>query len=537
MFREQVESDFLELVCRYLDNDPLTPAEWAGLNEQLRQDPARRETFVRLCLQAKLIAEALPMEAPAPPPVAEWPEGIVITTDDPSAEATVSGARGGAVSGAIGYLSQLTPFSYLVATVLFGLGLLVGSFITVSHSVPHDRIVHRDPTIGPSPIKGPPIGRITATMDCQWTDPRDRLQGGVPATGANVSLGRTYSLASGFLEITYDRGAKVILEGPAIYRVESASGGFLSFGKLTARVAARAPLSALPFPLFTVRTPTAVVTDLGTEFGVEVEKSGATKSRVFLGKVEVRPAGGRPGVGPVVLTANQWLSVDAGRTPVVSVVRGAPSGAPLFVRHIPRRVPIQVFATGAGLMTGQADPHWRIVAHSGYSHRVPDGPAFQPQAAVVTVPADTYAADDSARAQWISTAGNLPNLPLGYYTFRTTFNLADAPPAAAVLRGRFMVDNHLEAIRLNGQPVPVPEHEHLPPFTQFHAFTITKGFVRGTNVLEIEVFNYPATKPGDPRAPSPMALLVDLKGYTTDGSADSAANAGGNEAQTGGRSP
>ena len=48
------------------------------------------------------------------------------------------------------------------------------------------------------------------------------------------------------------------------------------------------PQSLIPNPLFSVRTPTAIVTDLGTEFGVEVEKSGATRSHVFQGKVELR---------------------------------------------------------------------------------------------------------------------------------------------------------------------------------------------------------------------------------------------------------
>ena len=49
-------------------------------------------------------------------------------------------------------------------------------------------------------------------------------------------MGRKYALASGFMEITYDTGAKVILQGPCIYEVESTTGGYLSLGKLTARV-------------------------------------------------------------------------------------------------------------------------------------------------------------------------------------------------------------------------------------------------------------------------------------------------------------
>ena len=83
------------------------------------------------------------------------------------------------------------------------------------------------------------------------------------------------------------RGAKVILQGPCTYEVESARGGFLSLGKLTAQGgeegqgvgSRRNPKSLIPhptihYPLFSVRTPTAVVTDLGTEFGVEVDEAG-----------------------------------------------------------------------------------------------------------------------------------------------------------------------------------------------------------------------------------------------------------------------
>ena len=90
------------------------------------------------------------------------------------------------------------------------------------------------------------------------------------------------------MEITYDTGAKVILQGPCTYEVESPAGGFLSVGKLTARVEKKEErrtkneeLSAsrssflIPHSYFAVRTPTATVTDLGTEFGVEVSEAGA----------------------------------------------------------------------------------------------------------------------------------------------------------------------------------------------------------------------------------------------------------------------
>ena len=40
-----------------------------------------------------------------------------------------------------------------------------------------------------------------------------------------VPLGRKYELASGLMEITYDTGAKVILQGPVTYEVESNEAG------------------------------------------------------------------------------------------------------------------------------------------------------------------------------------------------------------------------------------------------------------------------------------------------------------------------
>ena len=50
------------------------------------------------------------------------------------------------------------------------------------------------------------------------------------------------------------------------------------------------PLSTLHSPLFAVRTPTATVTDLGTEFGVEVANRGP-RPHVFRGSVRVQAAG------------------------------------------------------------------------------------------------------------------------------------------------------------------------------------------------------------------------------------------------------
>ena len=161
-----------------------------------------------------------------------------------------------------------------------------------------------------------------------------------------MSLGRQFKLESGLMEITYDTGARVILQGPVTYEVESAAGGFLSVGKLTAKLENKAkdsnPQSPIPnpslstnhYPLFTIKTPTATVTDLGTEFGVEVGKSGATAAHVFRGTVEVQPAadGDKPDWPVVRLVQNESVRIERRQGNSEAKVYRGKANAAAFVR-------------------------------------------------------------------------------------------------------------------------------------------------------------------------------------------------------------
>ena len=186
---------------------------------------------------------------------------------------------------------------------------------------------------------------------CQWSDPKTET---IP--GAHVPLGRQYALSAGLMEITYDSGAKVLLQGPVTYEVESAAGGFLSVGKLTAKLEKRSAvsgqrsesasqkseilnhrsLSPAPCPLFSVRTPTAIVTDLGTEFGVEVDESGVTT----LARVpRLGPSSGRrrpaktPRPTAQVLHASESARVEIGRDGLHAVKRAEVSAGPLHASN------------------------------------------------------------------------------------------------------------------------------------------------------------------------------------------------------------
>ena len=245
--------------------------------------------------------------------------------------------------GTVDCFSSGWPVAYLVATVVFGIGLAIGAFTYVSH--PGNLVVggqwpvvnkSNSQSIIPNPSpKAPFVGRITGMVDCPW--------GG----GARVSLGQKYELTSGLMEITYDSGARVILQGPVTYEVESRDGGFLSVGKLTARLEksevggqrsqSENHQSDIIHQKFVVRTPTATVTDLGTEFGVEVDTKGTTTSHVFRGKVRFRSVNDGKGIGDVLtLNANESARthVDSNNNVVAAVLRDV-TYSNTFIRTIP----------------------------------------------------------------------------------------------------------------------------------------------------------------------------------------------------------
>jgi hypothetical protein len=271
-------------------------------------------------------------------------------------------------------------FSYLMAAAIVGVGMLVASAWKLSDGVQLTN--HVSPKSSERPIGTFPgmklVGRITGMLDCQWSDPTTEA-----VLGAHVPVGRTYALSSGLMEITYDTGAKVILQGPVAYQVESSAGGFLAVGKLTARLEKKSevrgqrsesatslpspargrgaggegsgnhgdynqPQDALtltlsqrergqtPSPLFAVRTPTAVVTDLGTEFGVEVDKRGCTQTHVFRGvvRLQVTSSDGKAEGASRMLHENQSARVEASSDSIAQI---DPSANAEFVRAMPRR--------------------------------------------------------------------------------------------------------------------------------------------------------------------------------------------------------
>ena len=555
-----------EVIC----DETATTDEFAQLDALLAGDEDARRTYLDYCelhfaigldLQAhwegqKACRQLRQLDCTdGPCDSVAVPEGKVPTS--PMTGSPGVTFLGSAVNGAGSYLASGWPMAYLVATVILGVGLLVG---TITHISPLSQTAGiNSPAAAPehpATTKSPSVGRITGLVNVRWNDPSAAVN-----CNAEVALGCRYALASGLMEITYDTGAKVILQGPVTYDVNSTAGGYLSSGKLTARLKSKAeeqsiggqwwvaksdnlhsPIygkadggengsqqnsddhprsgptvtlaqrdggrdSSPPFPVpspFTVTTPTAIVTDIGTEFAIEVRGPSSTDTHVFCGVVEVqvRDGGAAP---PIRLTESESLRVKAEKGQVAVVSREAVDGDG-FVRRLPsqgKRVPIAIHGTGMAAEQWGRDPHWTIV-------RASNDPRFLPRpASVVQNVPQEWLANAAGRSQWISTVLDGSPVPNNVtYTFRTTFDLTGRDSETGAITGWFIADSYIRAMRLNGRELVVPKHRHDPRCDLFTRLAISDGFVDGTNVLEVDVEN---AEPNGTGGASPMGLRMELK--------------------------
>jgi hypothetical protein len=150
------------------------------------------------------------------------------------------------------------------------------------------------------------LARVVAIDRAAW-----QPDAAVYAIDNAIAAGDVLSLASGLVEISYADGTAVVLEGPASFEVRAATDGRLSRGRITATLGGSSKG-------FAVHTPSAVITDLGTQFGVEVDAAGRTDVRVFEGLVELAAVASGGAATPTRLAAGNAAEVDdAGRVTLV----------------------------------------------------------------------------------------------------------------------------------------------------------------------------------------------------------------------------
>ena len=238
------DSELLELnaLCNALIDGQITDAERARLEQLLRDSEEARRFYVRaLGLSASLMQYAGEMQTEA-------------------ADAPIVPGRVVRPAVWIWALGSLAAAAAIIFAFWMGWTRDRGSAGTKQE-------VAEAP---PESEEG--VGRLSGAKDCHWS-------GAAFRPGDDLHTGQQLKLDSGFAEITFDSGAQVTLEGPAVLDLHSAWEAVLQRGTLKANV----PSEAVGFR---VTNPSVNVVDLGTEFSMVADEAGTTEVFVLKGSVE-----------------------------------------------------------------------------------------------------------------------------------------------------------------------------------------------------------------------------------------------------------
>ncbi|MFK7790378.1 MAG: FecR domain-containing protein [Phycisphaeraceae bacterium] len=311
-----------------------------------------------------------------------------------------------------------------------------------------------------------PVAVLTNTHDAQW----------VQQPTENLYPGDRLTLTAGFAEITTAQGAIVILEAPAtIELIEHNNALRLHAGKLVGICETESSKG------FLVRTPHLDVTDLGTRFGVDATQADSTQVHVMQGEVLVARPGNSDVAEPKRLIAGQSARAEQGQ-PITASKTYDPGR---FSRLLPTTHPLA--NTGQGIQAGQVDPNWQVIAIDGKS-------LDHPRALRVGTDRhySKYVACDPMTSQFVTwNPGIEPAIGKSIaYTFRTRITLPDTIDLTdRRLDIRFMADNALTAVVINGNQIEVRDGVFDVAYDRWVELVIVDNLVVGENTILFEIDN------------------------------------------------
>lgn len=95
-----------------------------------------------------------------------------------------------------------------------------------------------------------------------------------------LTVGQVLSFQEGEAEIFFDQAVQLVVRGPASIELRSPMEIYSSHGVISARVGEKGKG-------FAIQTPTGRITDLGTEFAIDIGEKGSTDVAVFRGAVDL----------------------------------------------------------------------------------------------------------------------------------------------------------------------------------------------------------------------------------------------------------
>lgn len=319
--------EFASIVSAYLDNQ-LSEAAAECLLAELKTDASKRRIFVAVAMQARMIREiaserlseeqeglSLTMprrsekdESERYPHVPDDRRSVLMDALDKEREARLRGQASAALEkekqesaerlrqesirrlyGLSKPQHQSTTKHYVIPRPLFYGSIAAAIAIAVVLIAPlfdqgndgQTQIAedHTDLQQKPEVVPVPPpiVASLYADAGAEWAE-------GTPTPNKENQLAsQSYRLDSGYVELDFEQGARVVIEGPAEFDLLSAHRMRLLSGRVTGLVNKGAEG-------FTVLTPHATLIDLGTEFGVDVGTERGTDLHVFDGKVSIAGA-------------------------------------------------------------------------------------------------------------------------------------------------------------------------------------------------------------------------------------------------------
>jgi len=347
-----------------------------------------------------------------------------------------------------------------------------------------------------------PVATLTFAEAARWDHD-------APVVGQTLLEGETIQLTQGRAQIGVGYGAEIVAEAPASLTFLTHDRVQLNHGRVIVDVAPWAEG-------FTVVTDNMDVVDLGTTFTVSAAPGKQSEAAVVKGMIRVHPSKNIEGEQRgVLITEGQQVSSDGS-----AITRGLhdPEVARLL-RNLKfdateRYRPVDLHNTGYGLSVGDEDRHWKVASTRGAKEK-------KWRFASVCVPHESYLPNAPGTSQWVSIEGWETADANTTYTFQTVFDLRDYNLDTMQLFGRFLADNGVASVRVNGKSVPVRswvDNTKRQPFgiPQFRFVNVTKGLVEGVNTVEIDVRNGMQRTWVDGMSkvqlkaiPNPMALRVE----------------------------
>jgi len=257
--------DDLERLLRLLSlqtDGLLDDEQWEELVALVSASEEARKVYIEHMFLHSMMHRATRLTEPSPLLPQELKQSAGMLTEDRGAHvgAVLVDLLGDALRAGTSFFSRT-----LVLTLLLAVGLPGILFLLLVLNISRQT------------LPAGPVAAVTRIHECAWS------KNAAPVwSGKSLFAGEQIRLARGFAEVTFFRGGKVLLQGPATFSVTSDFQGFLADGSLVARAGREARG-------FTIATPAVTVVDLGTEFGVRVEDNkGSGQIEVFQGKVELR---------------------------------------------------------------------------------------------------------------------------------------------------------------------------------------------------------------------------------------------------------